>query len=294
MKYNKQNIFAVIGVLVFVIVGFGLFTVHETERAIVLRLGQMLEDAPGQPRIYTPGLNFKIPLVDTIRYFDTRIQTIMISSSRIVTSEKKDVIVDLFVKWRVSDFPAFFTSTSGNRLRAETLLRQKIVDGVRAEFGKRTIKEVVSGERQDIMQNLLKEASESAKHLGIQVVDTRVKRIDLPEEVSDSVYERMRSERQRIAEEHRAMGQSKANILRAKADARATIILAIAEENAKKVRGEGDAEAARIYAEVFGKDPAFYSFYRSLEAYRETFSSQSDILVLEPKGEFFEHFDTAK
>jgi membrane protease subunit HflC len=272
---------------------FSIFTVYETQRAIVLRLGKMVEESPGKPLVFLPGLNFKLPMVDTVRFFDMRLQTIIISSSRIVTSEKKDVLVDLFVKWRINDFPTFFTKTSGDLSRAEMLLRQKIVDGVRAEFGRRTIREVVSGERNEIMQSLLKDAAESAKGLGIEVVDTRIKRLDLPEEVSGSVYSRMRSERQRIAEEHRAKGQSKANILRAQADAAVTILLAEAEGAARVIQGEGDAIAAKIYADAYSKDPDFYRFYRSLSAYQTTFSSKDDILVLKPDGAFFQYFKDA-
>jgi len=276
--------------LALLLVGFTVFPVHETERAMVLRLGQLKSDAEGLPKIYEPGLNFKVPLLDTVRYFDTRIQTILISTSRIVTNEKKDVIVDLFVKWKIQDCAKFFTATGGRRDHAEKLLRQQIVNDVRAEFGRRTIKEVVSGERSDLMQSILKEVASSARHLGIQVIDTRVKRIDLPEEVSESVYERMRSERQRIADEHRAQGQAKANVVRAKADARVTVILANAEESAKHVRGEGDAEASRIYAESHGKDKDFFEFYRSMQAYRETFKNKNDILLVKPDGDFFRFF----
>lgn len=289
---HKQGLIVGIISVIFVLI-FGLFTVQETQRAIIIRLGRAVEDSAKQPVVYVPGLHFKIPFIDVVRYFDTRIQTIEIQSSRIVTSEKKDVMVDLFVKWRVRDFITYFTRTGGDRFKAEKLLREKIVDGVRAEFGLRTIQLVVSGERDELMRGMLRDANRSAENLGIEVVDTRVKRIDLPTEVSEAVYERMRTERERIASEHRARGQAKAEMIRAKADANATIAVAQAERTAKKLRGEGDAESARLYVQGPGQDPEFYNFLRSLEAMRMTFKDQNDILILKPDSQFFRYFQSA-
>lgn len=267
-----------------------MFTVYETDRSLVLRLGKIKMDAEGKPKVYDPGLNFKLPFIDSVRNFDLRLQTIDIQSSRIVTNEKKDVMVDLFVKYRINDLGTYFVRTGGNRSKAEALLKQKIVDGVRAEFGLRTIKQVVSGERDELMQSILREANASARSLGIDVIDTRVKRIDLPREVSNAVYQRMRTERERIAAEHRARGQSKAEVIRAEADAQVTVMLSTAEQQSKTLRGQGDAEAAHIYASSYNQDPEFYEFMRSLEAYSKTFSEGQDVFVLKPESEFFHFF----
>lgn len=272
----------------------GLFTVHETQRAIVLRLGKIELTADGQPKIISPGIHFKVPFIDNVRYFDTRLQTLSIESSRILTHEKKDMIVDLFVKWRINDLPAYFTRTGGDKRKAERLLQEQVGDGIRAEFGKRTVREVVSGERQEIMDRLQVEANRRAKEFGLEVVDARIKRIDFPPEVSEKIFERMRTERQRVATEHRAHGRSKAEIVRAESDARVTILLAQAQEKSRRIRGEGDALAAAIYGKAYSADPEFYRFYRSLEAYRETFVADRDILVLKPEGQFFDYFARAK
>ena len=268
----------------------GLFTVYETQRAMILRLGKIECDVTGAPVILTPGLHFKWPFIDSIRYFDLRLQTMTVESSRILTHEKKDVIVDLFVKWRIKDFPAYFTRTGGDKRRAERLLQEQVVDGIRSEFGKRTIREVVSGERQEIMDRLRAEADQRAREFGIEVLDARIKRIDFPQEVSEKIFERMRTERQRVATEHRAQGRSKSEIIRAESDGRVTVLLAQAEQTAKRTRGEGDAQAAAIYAKAYAAEPEFYRFYRSLEAYRETFSTGKDVFVLKPEGQFFRYF----
>jgi membrane protease subunit HflC len=274
-------------------VSASVFTVQEYERGIMLRLGKMV-GTDGKPTEFGPGLHFKLPFLDTVYLFDARLQTLEIQETTIVTVEKKHVIVDLFVKWRIDDFGKFFTSTNGNYSRAQKLLQEKIIDGVRAEFGRRTIREVVSGERREVMEQLSQEAEKNAQVLGIQVVDARVKRIDLPPEVSSNVFDRMRSERQRVAAEHRAEGQAKGEIIKAKADAKVTVILATAEQEATRLRGEGDAESSRIYANAYNKNPEFYRFIRSLEAYTETFKNKQDILVLEPDSDFFRYFNSPR
>lgn len=267
-----------------------VYTVREGQRAILLFLGKIVQDKHGEAAVKKPGLHFKLPFLQRVHLFDARLQTIDIDDSRFVTAEKKDVLVNYYVKWRISDFPLYYTSTGGNAVRAETLLEQQLNDGLRAEFGKRTIREVVSSERTDIMRKIQAQADEGAKRLGIDVVDVRIKRIDLPPEVSSSVYARMGAERERIAAEHRAMGKSKAEVIRAAADAQVTIILATGEEEANKIMAEGDATSSRIYGDAYSKDVAFYEFWRSLSAYRSSFNKPQDIFVLRPIGHFFRYF----
>ena len=284
----------ILSALALLICIFSAFTVQEYERGIILRLGKMRTNAAGEATILYPGLHFRVPFLDSIRLFDARLQTLEIQERTIVTVEKKHVIVDLFVKWRIDNFANFFTSTRGDYGRARKLLEEKIIDGVRAEFGRRTIREVVSGERQEVMDALRSDAQKNAEVLGVEVIDARVKRIDLPSEVSSNVFERMRSERQRVAAEHRAEGNSKGETIKAKADAKVTVILAAAEQAAKQTRGEGDAIASGIYAQSYNKNPEFYRFLRSLEAYKATFKDKNDILILQPDSEFFNYFDSTK
>ncbi|GAB4393602.1 MAG: protease modulator HflC [Gammaproteobacteria bacterium] len=289
---NKTSL--IIGILVALFLfALSLYTVREDQRAIVLRLGEILKDDGNQAIIRGPGIHLKIPLLHQARKFDMRIQTKDIDDSRVVTAEKKDVLVNYYAKWRIKDIALYFTRTGGNSLRAETLLEQKLNDGLRAEFGRRTIRDVVSGERRDVMLALQKQADESAHELGIEVVDVRIKRIDLPTEVSSSVYERMRAERERVATEHRAEGKSRAEAIRATADARVTVILATADQKSKEIRGDGDAQAARIYADAYNRNPDFYAFTRSLDAYTTTFNNKRDILVLKPTSQFFQYFNDA-
>jgi len=293
MHSNKLKLWAIGGILGLAFLSACIFTVYESERALVVRLGS-IKRMDNAIIVYQPGLHFKLPLVDTTRFFDKRIQTLEEQSSRIVTLNKKDVIVDSFIKWRITDFARFFTSTGGNKLKAEVLLRQKVVDGLRAEFGRRTVQEVVSGERFEVMEDIKNSTNESAKNLGLQVVDVRIKRIDLPPEVSEAVFNRMRTERQRIAAEHRAQGRERALEITADVNAKRTVILAKASSSALQVRGDGDAKAASIYSKSYGADPEFYAFYRSLEAYRETFHPNQDIFVLKPDSDFFKYMEHKK
>jgi membrane protease subunit HflC len=281
-----------VALIVALFLGFSVFVVNETERAIVLRLGKIITVSKNnKPEVLLPGLHFKVPFIDTVRLLDRRIQSLEISSSRIPTEEKKELIVDLFTKWRIVDFAKFYTSTGGNKPKAERLLREKIVDGLRAEIGRRNLNDVVAQERQNIMDKIRIDANnKTAKPLGIEVVDARIVRIDLPQEVSEAVYNLMRTERNRVASEHRAKGRSKAEAIRADADAKVIIIAAGAGKEANELKGEGDAKASEIYAAVYGQDPEFYSFYRSLEAYRETFNNKNDILVIKPDDAFFKYF----
>jgi membrane protease subunit HflC len=281
----------VIVVVLLVIVFFSTFTIKQTERGLVTVLGKLLQDKEGKAKLYEPGLNVKLPIISQVITLDARIQTLDILDSRIVTVEKKDVLVNSFVKWRISDFAQFYKATGGYITRAEDLLEQKVSDGLRAQFGRSTISEVVSENRDTIMKELSKQINESAESLGIQVVDVRIKRIDLPEEVSSSVFERMRAEREQVAAAHRADGERRAEEIRAKADEEARITVATAESEARKIRGEAEAKVTRVYGQSYGKDPEFYAFTRSLSAYEDAFQGGDDLFVLSPDSEFFQYFN---
>ncbi|MBF2760320.1 MAG: protease modulator HflC [Ectothiorhodospiraceae bacterium AqS1] len=272
------------------IVGLGilgamsLFTVKESQTAILLQFGKI------QRTDIQPGLHFKIPVVQTVRTFDRRIQTLDREPKRYLTQEQKNVMVDFFVKWRISDVQRFYTATGGDVDRTNDRLSELIIRRSRDEFGKRTVQQVVSGERTEIMDKLVVAVQGPAIDLGIEIVDVRIKRVDLPEDVSQSVYNRMRSERQETANRLRSEGEEEARDLRAKADKQREVIIAEAEREAQITRGEGDALAIDIYAQAYEKDREFYRFYRSLDAYRNTFGSTADILLLEPNSEFFRYF----
>lgn len=283
-----KQVYAIIGAII-IFLGFNsLFFVSEGTKAIVIQFGKVQRDAAtDETNVYTPGLHFKVPFIDRVVALDARVQTLDDSPDRFVTAEKKDLIVDSYVKWRIDNFARYFLSTGGNRLQAEALLKQKVNNGLRSEFGTRTIGQIVSGERSELMDQALLQASESSDDLGIEIVDVRVKQINLPLEVSNSIFQRMRAERAAVAREHRSEGQEQADIIRANIDAKVTVMLADAERNARQVRGEGDALAAQIYATAYSKDAEFYSFLRSMDAYRSSFNNKSDVLVVEPNSDFF-------
>jgi len=264
-----------------------IFVVSEFERAVLLEFGKVVRSD------ISPGLHFKIPIINEVRKFDARILTSDAPAERYLTLEKKAVIVDSFAKFRVENVQTFYTSTSGDERRAEDLLKERINDGLRNEIGKRSLYEVISGERDELMQvlraNLNKVASDE---LGVTVIDVRVKRIDLPSDVSQSVYDRMNTERDIEAREHRAKGQELALGIRADAEKQREVILAEAYSEAEKTRGEGDALAASIYASAFQKDEKFYEFYRSMSAYRKTFSSKGDVLLIQPDSDFFKYMNS--
>lgn len=275
-----------------------LFTVYQHDRVLISRFGKFNRNSSEEAIIYEPGLHFKLPLIDKIHNFDTRLQMLGFESSSIFTSQKKEVRVNLFVQWRIRNFERYYIRTGANTVQgfrgrqnqAQQLLRQKVFDGLRAEFGRLTIKDVVSGERIELMARLSKHTDKSARELGMEVVDFRIKQINLPEAVSAAVYDRMRAERERVAAELRASGSAAANIIRANADKQQRIILAEAKEIAEKLRGDGDSQAIKIYAHSYEKNPEFYEFYRTLEAYKNTFSSKQDVLILRPDSEFFKFF----
>jgi len=275
-------------VIVLILASLSLFVVDQRQNAMVLRLGQVVSVET------SPGLYFKVPLVDNVRYFDIRILTIDTAEpEHFLTSEKKNVLVDLFVKWRITDVLQYYRSIvqgGGGEMQAQTRLLQTINDGLRAEFGNRTVHEVVSGERDKIMELMRQKANEDASKIGVQVFDVRMKRVDLPQEVSESVYRRMEAERKRIANELRSTGAAEGEKIRADADRQREVILAEAYRDAQRVRGEGDAKSAGIYAAAFSQNPEFFSFYRSMEAYRSTFRGRNDLMLLETNSDFLRYF----
>jgi membrane protease subunit HflC len=273
---------AVIAALV--VFSLSLFIVDQRRNAIVFRFGEVISIKKD------PGLYFKVPLLDNVRYFDVRILTIDTAEpERFLTSEKKNVLVDLFVKWRITDVRQYFVSVAGDEGRAQTRLLQTINDGLRAEFGNRTVHDVVSGERDKIVELMRARANEDAGKIGVEVIDVRLKRVDLPQEVSESVYRRMEAERKRVANELRSTGSAESEKIRADADRQREIILAEAYRDAQRAKGEGDAKSTAIYSRAYEQNAEFYAFYRSLEAYTASFKNRSDVLVLEPNSEFFKY-----
>ena len=285
----KNFSIAVISFL-FVLVVSSVFIVYEGQRGIVFQFSKIKRDSvTNEMMIKEPGLHFKIPLIESVKKLDARIQTLDEAPDRFVTAEKKVLMVDSFVQWRIVDFPTYYLRTSGSVDNARALLKQKVNNGLRTEFGNRTIKEIVSGDRDAIMAQALASAESSRADLGIEVVDVRIKAINLPTEVSNSIYDRMRAERTAVAKEHRSQGQEQAEIIRATIDAKVTVMLAEAQKDALTIRGEGDALAAKVYSDAYKKDAEFYSFFRSLEAYEKSFSSKSDVMVVKPDSEFFQY-----
>jgi len=287
---KKSNIFiSALSLIAVIIISQSIFVVSEIERAVKLRFGEIVQFD------LEPGLHFKWPIVNSVRYFDSRILTLDAQPQRYLTSEKKALMVDSFIKWRIKDVAKYFTTTGGDEERAKRLLSQRVDTGLRNEFGTRTVKEVVSGERDQLMNSLTSMLDGIAQEeLGVEVIDLRVKRIDLPLEVSESVYNRMRTERERLARELRAQGNEVAEKIRATADKDKTIILADAYREAEETRGNGDAKATATYAEAYSKDPEFYDFTRSLKAYQATFQSKGDILLIDPDSDFFKYLDNSK
>ncbi|OGA46035.1 MAG: HflC protein [Betaproteobacteria bacterium RIFCSPLOWO2_12_FULL_62_58] len=283
----RKNLGAILAgaIAALIVASFSLFVVDQRQNAIVFRLGEVIDIKKA------PGLHVKVPLLDNVRYFDVRILTIDTAEpERFLTSEKKNVLVDLFVKWRILDVRQYYVSVGGDELRAQTRLLQTINDGLRAEFGNRTVHDVVSGERDKIMELMREKANEDAKNIGVEVLDVRLKRVDLPSEVSESVYRRMDAERKRVANELRSTGSAESEKIRADADRQKEVILAEAYRDAQRTKGEGDAKATAIYARAYEQNAEFYAFYRSLEAYKQSFKGKNDVLVLDPNSDFFKYF----
>jgi membrane protease subunit HflC len=282
------KIILVLLVVAAIIASMSIFTVDERERALNLQLGEVVAAD------YEPGLHFKAPLVQEIIKFDKRIQNLDSDPELYLTLEKKNVKVDSFVKWRITDVVQFYTSTGGSPGRASNRLSAVIQKSLKDEFGKRTIQQVVSGERTEIMDKLVLSAKQQADELGIEIIDVRIKRIDLPEEVSASVYARMAAEREQVAKKFRSEGEEQGKRIRAEADREEAVIIAEAERDSQKLKGEGDGRATEIYANAFSRDEEFYSLYRSLGAYRNTFNDPSDVLLVEPNTQFFKYFKGAE
>jgi membrane protease subunit HflC len=267
-----------------ILLSMSMFVVDQRQNAIVFQLGEIV-------RVITkPGLYFKIPLMQNVRYFDSRILTLDTGEpERFITAEKKNVMVDSFVKWRIFDVKQYYISVGGDEQRAATRLMQTVNSSMREEFGKRTIHEVVSGEREQIMNVLREKTDADARKIGVQVLDVRLKRVDFPAEISDSVYRRMDAERKRVANELRATGFAESEKIKADADKQRQVILAEAYREAQKTKGEGDAKASALYGTAFGRNPEFYAFYRSLEAYKQSFKNKSDVMVVDPSSAFFKY-----
>ncbi len=283
MKINMTSI--LIGaVTVLIMASLSLFVVDQRQTAIVFQLGEMVSVKT------EPGLYFKVPLMQNVRFFDSRILTLDTGEpERFITAEKKNVMVDSFVKWRIVDVKQYYISVGGDEVRARTRLMQTVNSSMREEFGKRTIHEVVSGEREQIMNVLREKTDSDARKIGVQVLDVRLKRVDFPQEISESVYRRMDAERKRVANELRASGAADGEKIKADADKQREITLAQAYREAQKTKGEGDAKATALYAAAFGRNPEFYAFYRSLEAYKQSFKNKSDVMVLDPSSAFFKY-----
>ncbi|MBS4020596.1 MAG: protease modulator HflC [Dechloromonas sp.] len=281
---SRLNVLGGIVALILVVLSMSVFTVDQRQYALVFQLGEV------KRAITEPGLNFKIPMIQNVRFFDRRILTLdSADPERFITSEKKNVLVDSYIKWRIVDPNLYYISVGGDETRARTRLSQTVNAGLREEFGKRLVNDVISGERDKIMNQMREKADIDARRIGVQIVDVRLKRVELPDEVSGAVYSRMEAERKRVANELRSEGAAEAEKIRADADRQREVIIAEAYREAQKVKGEGDAKAASTYAEAFGKSPEFYAFYRSLEAYRNSFANKSDVLVVEPNSDFFKY-----
>ncbi len=285
---NKMKAILVVSVLSVFIVANSIYIVDEREKALVFQFGRIVKSD------IDPGLHFKLPFINNVRKFDARVQTMDQEEESYLTIEKKNLIVDAFVKWKVSDPAKFYVTVGGLISNARARLAQRVNDSLRQNFGRRTVKDVISGDRVTIMNTVRDAVNEEAVEIGVEVVDVRLKRVDLDPQVSDSVYSRMEAERERVANDFRAKGAETAEKIRADADRQAQIIQANAYRESEKIRGEGDAEATAIYATAFGKDREFYNLFRSLNAYRNTFNNKSDLLIIEPDSEFFKYFNQSE
>ena len=281
---NYASILLGVIVALLLLVSSSVYIVDQRQQAILFQLGEVVDVKT------SPGLYFKIPIAQNVRYFDSRILTMDTAEpERFITSEKKNVLVDLFVKWRIIDVKQYYVSVRGDEMLAQTRLSQTVNASLRDEFGNRTVHDVVSGERDKIMEIMRQKADADARKIGVEVVDVRLKRVDLPQEVSESVYRRMEAERKRVANELRSTGAAESEKIRADADRQREVVLAEAYRNAQEVKGTGDAKAAAIYAGAFQENPDFYGFYRSMDAYKQSFKDKGDMMVLEPSSEFFKY-----
>ena len=287
MKLNTTN-FLVAAVVALILASMSIFIVDQRQRAIVFQLGEVVRVET------TPGIKWKMPLVQNVRFFDSRILTLDSDDpERFITAEKKNVLVDAFIKWRIFDVKQYYISVNGDEVRAQTRLMQTVNSTLREEFGKRTIHEVVSGQRDELMKVVQEKTDVDARKIGVEVLDVRLKRVDFPVEISESVYRRMDAERKRVANELRATGNAESEKIRADADRQREVILAQAYREAQKTKGAGDARAAALYAAAFKRNPEFYSFYRSLEVYKQGFKNKSDVMLLDAGSPFFKYLKSS-
>ena len=287
MNAKTKNL--LVGTIVaLILLSMSAFVVDQRQVAIVFQLGEVV-------RMETePGLKFKVPLVQNVRYFDSRILTLDTAEpERFITAEKKNVLVDSYVKWRIIDVKQYYISVGGDETRAQTRLMQTVNSAMREEFGKLTIHDVVSGKRDELMRVVQEKTDGDARKIGVEVLDVRLKRVDFPVEISDSVYRRMEAERKRVANELRATGNAESEKIRADADKQRQVILAQAYRDAQKIKGEGDAKATALYAAAFGRNSEFFAFYRSLEAYKQTFKDKNDVMVIDPSSAFFKYLKSS-
>jgi len=288
---------AIVAAIILLIASFSFFTVQEGSAALILRLGKIVKvSKSGDPDVLRPGLHVKIPFIDTVRIFDMRMQELSATGSRsltVVTKEQTYLVVEYFAKWHISNLARFYTSTGGSINWAETLLEQRLNDIVRAEYGRRTSDQVISAGRASLMAAIREQANDVGKDQGINVVDVRIQQITLPRDVMGSVFRRMETERKQFAEAKRAEGLEKSEEIKALADQKVTVIKAQALMQAASTRAKGDLDAAQIYASAYSSNPRFYAFYRSLQAYENSFAKKTDILVLKPEGQFFNYFHNA-
>lgn len=285
---SRLLIAVLIGVIVFLST---MYTIKQGQAGLLLRMGKVLTTADGKATVMSPGLHFKFPFIDRIKKFDMRLQTDAAKSSRIYIERENYFVVDYYVKWRVQNLPQFYVSTSGDPQRAELLMQQKIDAGLRAQFGTRSLKDIVAQDRVDIMASLKKQADASVGNLGVHVIDVRLKAIDLPPTVRQSVFDSMRAGREKVANSYRAEGNRESTKIKAQADATRVKVLAEANKKAQKIRAAGVKKSAVIYNEAYQRDPKFYSFYRSLKAYRNVFNDRKDMIVLRPDNAFFKYFN---
>ena len=280
----------IVGILaVLLLLSLSLFTIDQRQYAIVFQFGEVVRV------VKEPGIQFKVPLLQNVRFFDRRIQTIDPEQPELFnTREKKNVLVDSYVKWRVIDVEQYYKSVGGNELSAVARLRQTINDGLRAEFGQKTVADVIAGKRDEVMAVVKQRADQDARKIGVQILDVRLKRVDFPDKISSSVYDRMQSERRTVASQLRSEGSADAERIRADADRQREVIIAEAYKEAQAIKGEGDAKAAAVYSEAYGRNPEFYSFYRSMDAYKQSFKSKGDVMVLEPNSTFFKYMKDPK
>lgn len=268
-----------------------LFLVNEGDSAVILRLGELNHNSCGEVKIYNPGIHFKIPFIDQVNFYDTRLHTLTVDSSRVVTSEQKDVIVDAYLEWKINNIPNFYCSVAGNSVRACVLLKQFLESSLRAEVGKHDIQGLINNERSHLVLSLMKSIIEQSKKIGVSVVDVRIKQIDLPNTVTESIYQRMRSDRHKVASLIRAEGEQISESIRSEADAKVAVSIAKAERDSKRLKAESDAKAAQIYIQFYSKSPKFYNFWRSMQAYQNVFVRKNNIFIMKPDGEFFKYYN---